>query len=238
MSKGKLYMIPSFLGENNSALLPNQWLNVVEKLKTFFVEDERSARRFLRAAGYKTDFAEVNILVIEKHSEEINLAQFLDVMKAGNDAGIISEAGCPGVADPGADIEKAAHEQGIKVIPLVGPSSILLSLMASGLNGQSFAFVGYLPIDKTDRRGRIQSLEQQSVKLNQTQIFIEAPYRNNQLLADLLQSLNETTILCIACHVTLPDEFIKTQSVKQWKRNPPDLNKKPTVFLLLKNSIK
>lgn len=238
MSKGKLYMIPSFLGENNSALLPNQWLNVVEKLKTFFVEDERSARRFLRAAGYKTDFAEVNILVIEKHSEEINLAQFLDVMKAGNDAGIISEAGCPGVADPGADIVKAAHEQGIKVIPLVGPSSILLSLMASGLNGQSFAFVGYLPIDKTERRGRIQSLEQQSVKLNQTQIFIEAPYRNNQLLADLLQSLNETTILCIACHVTLPDEFIKTQSVKQWKRNPPDLNKKPTVFLLLKNSIK
>lgn len=235
MNKGKLYLIPSFLGEPNQKLISAQWTDAVLPLKHFFVEDERSARRFLRAAGYKTDFAEVQLLLIDKHDDEKNLAQFLDVMKAGLDAGIISEAGCPGVADPGADIVKAAHEQGIEVIPLTGPSSILLALMASGLNGQSFSFVGYLPIEKNERRGKIQQLEQQSAKQNQTQIFIEAPYRNNPLMADMFQSLNENTYVCIACNITMPDQFIKTQTVKQWKRKIPDLNKKPAVYLILKD---
>ena len=204
-------------------------------VRNFFVEDERSARRFLRAAGFDANFDEVKLMLINKHDPEQSLAPFLDVMKDGNDAGIISEAGCPGVADPGAAIVKAAHEQGIEVVPLVGPSSILLALMASGMNGQSFSFVGYLPIDKSERRSRIQQLEQLSAKQDQTQIFIEAPYRNNQLVADLFQQLNENTLLCIAANITMHNQFIRTQTVKQWKRSKIELIKQPAVFLLHKS---
>ena len=172
---------------------------------------------------------------MNKYTQESELPSFLNACLSGRPVGLLSEAGCPGIADPGADIVKIAHEQDIKVIPLVGPSSILLALMSSGMNGQSFTFNGYLPIDKAERRSKLKKLEKQSFDLNQSQIFIETPYRNNKMLQDICTSLGANTRVCVACDITLPTEYIKTKSVKEWKQENVDLHKRPAIFIIQKD---
>jgi 16S rRNA (cytidine1402-2'-O)-methyltransferase len=177
---------------------------------------------------------ELSLNLLNEHTQDKDLAALLTPLLAGHDVGLMSDAGCPGVADPGAKLIELAHKKSIQVVPFVGPSSILLSLMASGLNGQSFAFLGYLPVDKAARIGKLKEIEKRSVTHKETQIFIETPYRNQQMLEAILNSCNANTRLCIACHVSLPDETIVTKRVSEWKQSAlPDLNKKPTVFLLL-----
>lgn len=175
--------------------------------------------------------ATLNLFELNKHTDASEIQSFLTPLLDGKDMGLMSDAGCPGVADPGAAIVALAHEKGIKVVPLVGPSSILLSLMASGMNGQSFAFHGYLPIDKNEKKNKIKQLEKISAEQNQSQLFIETPYRNNQMLDDLIKFLNPNTSLCVACDITLETEYILTKPVAQWKKNKPDLHKRPCIFI-------
>jgi 16S rRNA (cytidine1402-2'-O)-methyltransferase len=191
----------------------------------------RTARRYLKLLDKEKDIDHSSFFILDKHTGADEFISFLKPIEEGHDVGILSEAGCPGVADPGAEIVKLAHQKNITVVPLTGPSSLLLALMASGLNGQNFAFNGYLPIDKSERAKAIKHLETKSIKENQTQIFIEAPYRNDALAREIIKNARPTTRLCIACDLTLPDAFIKTLPVAQWKKKLPDLHKKPTVFL-------
>ncbi len=227
-----LFLIPTILApDTQDAVLPPQVKAVMSELNVFFVEELRTARRFISSLKLGKVIDDLTFYELNKdtpHSE--TLAQLKNLT---TDAGIISEAGCPGIADPGAVAVGFAHRLGHKVVPLVGPSSILMALMASGLNGQSFTFNGYLPIDKALKIKALQALEQTAKKKQQTQIFMETPFRNNQLLDDVLQTLNPETLLCIACNVTAKDEFIKTLPVKDWQKSKPDLHKKPTIFLLL-----
>ncbi|WP_462318626.1 SAM-dependent methyltransferase [Marinilabilia sp.] len=231
--KGKLYMIPNHLGNENTAFtIPSEVAAMACKLRYFIVENLRTARRYLRLLDSQMDIDNSTFFVLDKHTGPKEYSSFLDPIKDGHNIGIISEAGCPGVADPGAEIVKIAHHKNIEVVPLVGPSSILLALMGSGMNGQNFAFNGYLPIDKNERLKAIKQLEARSAKEKQTQLFIEAPYRNNALAQDILKHCRPDTLFCIACNVTLPDEYIVTKPVSAWKGKLPDLHKKPTMFLI------
>jgi 16S rRNA (cytidine1402-2'-O)-methyltransferase len=227
-----LFLIPTILApDTQEKVLPPQIKAVVSELDIFFVEELRTARRFISSLKLNKVIDEITFYELNKDTpHDQTLAQ---LKKLKTDAGIISEAGCPGVADPGAVAVGFAHQLGHTVVPLVGPSSILMALMASGFNGQSFTFNGYLPIDKQLRIKSLKDLEQIAKKKKQTQIFMETPFRNNQLLEDVLQNLNSETLLCIACNVTADDEFIKTLRVKDWQKSKPDLHKKPTIFLLL-----
>lgn len=232
MSTGTVYLIPSVLHEQAVHTIPPYIIDAVKQCQVLFVENERTARRYLKSIWKEMVIDEYRWVLIDKTGHE-TLATFKAVLKENKNIGIISEAGCPGVADPGQVLAEAAHAAGAIVKPLVGPSSILLALMASGMNGQQFQFVGYLPIDTAQRSKAITQLEAESAKKNCTQIFIETPYRNNQLLETLLKTCRPTTRLCIAADITAPTEFIQTKTIAQWKGNQPDLHKRPTIFCLL-----
>ena len=232
---GKLYLIPTTLGESPiEHVIPKHVVDIINQTNHYIVEDVKTARRYLIKAGIKTKIDDLTLFTLNKHSSPQEYESYLKPISEGSHVGIISEAGAPGVADPGADIVKIAHEKNIEVIPLVGPSSILLSVMASGLNGQNFAFSGYLPIQKSDRIKTLKELEKRSYIEKQTQLFIETPYRNNHLIEDILATCQPETMLCIAADITLETEFIKTKPIKEWKKQVPDLNKRPAIFLILK----
>lgn len=236
MSCGTLYLIPVPLAKNASVKSLTPYLiNTINQINEYIVENEKSARHFLKEAGLKIHQNELIIHDYGKHNRDKNNQDFLKGLLKGNDVGLMSEAGCPGIADPGANLIRIAHQKGIRVVPLVGPSSILLALMASGFNGQSFAFQGYLPIDKNQRVKKLKDLEVLAAKYHQTQLFIETPFRNQAILEDILKSCNPKTQLCIAANLTAIDEFIQTKSISQWKALIPDLHKKPTVFILSNN---
>ncbi|WP_432714178.1 SAM-dependent methyltransferase [Pedobacter sp.] len=233
MTKGTLYLVPVPLAENATAKTFTPFLvDTINAIDTYIVENEKTARKFLKEAGLKRPQSELVIHDYGKHKRTSSLVPFFKELMTGKNVGLMSEAGCPGIADPGADIVAEAHRRGISVVPLVGPNSILLALMASGFNGQSFTFHGYLPIDKVERSKRIKELEQNAEKQKQTQIFIETPFRNNSLLEDVLKSAAPQTLLCIACNLTGEEEYVKTQSVAQWRLEKIDLHKKPAIFLL------
>lgn len=231
--RGQLYLIPTHLGNFDYLYtIPQEVINQAGKLRYFIVENIRTARRYLRLLDPQMDIDHSTFYILDKHTQPGEYSTFLQPIEDGHDIGIISEAGCPGIADPGADIVKLAHQKGIKVVPMTGPSSILLALMASGMNGQNFAFNGYLPIERHERLKSIKQLESRSIKEKQTQLFIEAPYRNNALVKDIIDICHSQTLLCIACNLTLPDEYIATRPVSSWKGKVPDLHKKPTIFLI------
>lgn len=234
MEKGPaLYLIPCFLDPQSLAPLPAYLLDAVKACQVFFVENERSARRYLKALWKEMVIDEYEWYTIHKAEGEVTTI-FRQKLKEGKTIGLISEAGCPGIADPGQILTEAAHQAGVPVRPLVGPSSILLALMASGLNGQQFSFVGYLPVDTPGRTKSIKDLESESARLNSTRIFIETPYRNHQLVETLLATCRPTTRLCIAANLTSPSEYIRTQTIAQWKESPrPNLHKLPAIFCLL-----
>ena len=233
MDKGKLYLIPSLLGDTETnKSLPLTIVNHLKAINVFIVENVRSARRFIKKVDKQKEIDACTFYAYGKH-DVINLeTDFLPHILKGEDVGIISEAGLPCIADPGSAIVKYAHDFQIKVVPLVGPSSIFLALMASGLNGQHFVFHGYLPIDKKERERKIKQMENDSRKWNQTQIFMETPYRNHQLYDAILKYSSKNAKLCIATDITLSSEIIKTMSVEQWKQTKINIHKKPTIFLL------
>lgn len=235
---GTLYLLPCTLGDTPaSQVLPQHVIELARTLTYFVVEQTKTARQFLSALQHARPIQSLNFSTLNEHTEAQDIGGLLTPLLQGHDVAIISEAGCPGIADPGAALVDLAHRKGIKVVPLVGPSSILLSLMASGLNGQCFAFHGYLPIDEMERKKTIATLESESSKRKQTQLFIETPYRNDKLFASLLSHCAPTTRLCIACDITLPTEQIQTYSITQWKKlPPPQLNKHPCLFLFLATS--
>lgn len=235
ITPGTLYFIPVTLGDDRlEYALPSHVIEIAQNLEVFVVENEKTARHFLSLIKPKKPVRELTLLTLNEHTEIGAIPALLKPLLAGKDVGVMSESGCPGVADPGAQLAALAHQKNIRVVPLVGPSSILLSLMASGFNGQRFTFLGYLPTDKSARVQRIKEIEKHSQKHHETQIFIETPYRNQHLLTDILAHCHPETRLCIACNVSTEDEFIVSQSIKSWKqRTLPDLHKKPTVFLLL-----
>ena len=232
---GTLYMLPVTLGDDDiTSVLPAQVISLAQSLDTFIVENEKTARRFLGAIKTAKPVRELTLLTLNEHTTDKELPALLAPLIAGKDIGLMSEAGCPGIADPGAKLAELAHRKGIKVAPLVGPSSILLSLMASGLNGQQFRFLGYLPAEKALRIHKLKEIEQISRKQHETQIFIETPYRNQHLLEDILANCHAESRLCVASNVSLESEWIISKSIAEWKKTTlPDLHKQPTVFLLL-----
>jgi 16S rRNA (cytidine1402-2'-O)-methyltransferase len=233
MRTGTLYLIPTTLGESPLPLvIPEQVRHMAAKLAVFVAENPKTARQYLKLLEPVTPLQDIQIFTLDKHTRQEQLEQFLQPALSGKDIGLVSEAGCPAVADPGALLVRLAHRKGIRVAPLVGPSSILLALMASGMNGQAFAFHGYLPIQKAERCKRIAELEKESAGRNQTQIFIEAPYRNQPLLEDIVQTCEPGTELCIATDITLDSEHIETRAISEWRKKLPDINKRPTIFLL------
>jgi len=228
-----LFLIPTTLGDSTiEKVLPAEIIKVVQSLKHFVVENTRTARRHLKRMVPEIVIDDLDFKELNEHTQRKELELLLEPLRQGFDVGILSEAGCPGVADPGADLVRIAHEQGIKVVPLVGPSSILLSLMASGMNGQNFAFIGYIPVKPAERATAIRDVERNSARDHQTQIFIEAPYRNTKLLEDLMAICNSQTRLCIAVDLTLESEFVVTKTIANWKKAVPDINKRPAIFLL------
>lgn len=233
MNSPALYLIPCLLGETSVELvIPPQNITLVRQLKFFIVENIRSARRFLKKCDPSIDIDTLTFFELNKHTDRNQIASYLLPMKSGESIGVISEAGCPAIADPGADVVAIAQQEGYKIVPLVGPSSILMALMGSGFNGQSFAFYGYLPIDTDERIKKLKQLEARSFNEDQTQIFIETPYRNLKLAEDILQHCKPMTKLCIANNISCEDESIVTKSVKGWKGKLPEMHKKPTVFLI------
>jgi 16S rRNA (cytidine1402-2'-O)-methyltransferase len=234
----KLYLIPSDLGtESPSEQLTPEIIKAISELNYFIVEEIRTARRFIKKVVPSKDINSLQFGILNEHTALHELESLIEPLK-DNSVGLLSEAGVPCVADPGALIVNKAHQMGIEVVPLVGPSSILLALIASGLNGQNFAFNGYLPIKHDERARKLKQLEKRSIDENQTQLFIEAPYRNNQMLADIITSCLPSTLLNVACDLTLLTQYIKTQSINHWKKEKVDLHKRPTVFALLGNSMK
>lgn len=232
---GKLYLIPTTLGDNEPLeVLPASVQHQVERINIFIVENEKTARRAIKKLVPSKSQPSLKLFLLNKHTDWADVPNFLTACKEGMDVGLLSEAGCPGVADPGAEVVKIAHREGIKVVPMVGPSSILLAMMGSGMNGQNFTFNGYLPIDKAARKNEIKSLERLSQEKNQAQLFIETPYRNNKMLEDLIQNLHPATRVCIACDLTLPSEYIVTKQVSEWSKTKVDLHKRPTIFILQK----
>jgi 16S rRNA (cytidine1402-2'-O)-methyltransferase len=234
---GRLFLIPCTLGDSPAEqVLPQHVIDLARKLQHFVAEHPKTARQFLSALKPEQPIQSMHFATLNEHTSADELPELLAPLLAGHDVGIISEAGCPGIADPGANLVRLAHQSGIRVVPLVGPSSILLALMAAGLNGQCFAFHGYLPIADTERKKAIASLEAESISRNQTQLFIETPYRNDKMFGALLGQCRPDTLLCVATEITLPGEEIQTYSISQWKSLPiPQLNKRPTLFLLLGN---
>lgn len=228
---GTLYLLPVGLGECNlEDVLPKRNLDLVKTITYFIAENAKEARAFLKQCAYP-EISRAQLSLINQHVKTEELTSFLQPLIEGNNMGLMSDAGCPGIADPGADIIKLAHKKGIKVVPLVGPSSIVLSIMASGFNGQNFAFNGYLPIDKAERTRKIKDLENYCAKFKQAQFFIETPYRNVNVFEDLLKILQPNTLLLVATHITLSDECIQVKPISAWKKNiAPDFFKKPTVF--------
>ena len=228
-----LYLIPTTLGETTvDKVIPAEVLRVVKGLRHFIVEDTRTARRHLKKMVPEIVIDDLDFMELNEHSKTTGLEILLQPVMNGFDLGLLSDAGCPGVADPGADLVKIAHEKGIRVVPLVGPSSILLSLMASGMNGQNFTFLGYLPVKPAERASAIRDIERNSAREKQTQIFIEAPYRNARLLEDLLSVCSPLTRLCVAADLTMESEFVVTKTVADWKNSVPDINKRPAIFLI------
>ena len=229
---GNLYLIPNTLGEDNfSFILPDEVKSVIESLDYFIVENERTTRAYIKRLLPDKIQKDIHVEIIDKHTDPLDLPGFLKPIENGKNAGIISEAGVPCIADPGAEIVSIAHRKGLKVIPLVGPSSILLALMASGFNGQQFAFRGYLPFDQQIRKRVFQAMNK-DIKDGITQIFMETPYRNNKLLDELLKIMHPETKLCIACDITLENEYIRTKTIANWVGRLPDLHKRPTIFLI------
>lgn len=234
-SLGKLYLIPTTLGEcDPNEVLPQSVKRVLDFIEVYIVENEKTARKFIKSVAPEKIQANLRLYPLNKHTEISEYSKMIQPCLEGNNVGLMSEAGCPGVADPGAVIVKLAHEKGIQVVPLVGPSSILLAMMGSGMNGQSFAFNGYLPIDKLDKKTALKNYEKLSFDKNQSQLFIETPYRNNKLLEDLLQTLQPNTHLCVATDLTLSTEYIKTLKVIDWKKTKVDLHNRPTIFIIHK----
>lgn len=230
-----LYLIPVLLGDTPvDKVLPAYNKEIVVAIKHFIVEDVRSARRFLKKVDKEIDIDTLQFYPLNKHTSPTDIASYLKPLQEGHSMGVISEAGCPAVADPGADVVAIAQRKGLKVVPLVGPSSIIMAVMGSGFNGQSFAFHGYLPIDPSARVKRIKTLEQRVYNEDQTQIFIETPYRNNKMLEDILRTCSQHTKVCVAANITCEDEYIRTMTVKEWKGKQPDLTKIPCIFLIYK----
>ena len=231
--QGKLYLIPNVLAENTAQqVISPQVKEVIKNTTYFLVEDLRTARRYISSLKLGITIEDLKMEILDKKTKEHQIKDLMRPISQGKDIGVISEAGCPGIADPGALAVAFAHQKGIQVIPLAGPSSMFLALMASGFNGQSFAFVGYIPIDKKARVEAIKELERDSIKHHRTQIFMETPFRNNHLLEDLKSSLHPNTRLCIAKNLTAKDEWIQSKTIAEWKKRKVDLHKVPTVFLL------
>ena len=234
MNKGKLYLIPSPLGDNDPAeVIPAPVLNVLQTLDCFVVEEVRTARRYLSRAGLKGHIEGLEFHELNEHTPASEVAPLARLFDNGRSVGLISEVGLPAVADPGAALVALCHREGIEVVPLVGPSSLMLALMASGLNGQSFAFVGYIPAKTEERRAAIRRLEKRSAAERQTQILIETPYRNDALFADLVATCSGKTLLTVAANLTQPDAYVRTCSVAHWKEHPVSIGKRPCVFLIL-----
>ena len=232
---GKLYLIPTSLGDNAPLeTIPISIKKIIESIDVYIVENEKSARRFIKAVSSGKSQSSLTLFTLNKFTDPLEIPLYLEECYKGNNIGLLSDAGCPAVADPGAEVVKIAHEKNIKTIPLVGPSSILLAMMCSGMNGQNFAFNGYLPIEKVERKSKMKQLEKRSFDENQSQLFIETPYRNNSVLEDLYKTLNSDTKICVACDLTLPTEYIKTQTAKQWKHSKLDFHKRPAIFIIHK----
>lgn len=230
---GKLYLIPTVLGDiPPQEVLPASVFRITDDLKHYIVEDIRTARRFIRSTGSSVAIDDITFFELNKHTADEDLPGFLAPARDGFDTGIISEAGVPCIADPGSKIVSIAHNLGIKVVPLTGPSSIILALMASGLNGQGFVFHGYLPINKNERSNALKKIERDSGFNDQAQIFMETPYRNMQMTDTILEICKPSTMLCIACDITLDTEFISTRSIAGWKKNKPDIHKRPAIFII------
>ena len=235
MKSPTLYLIPTTLGNTpTNKVLPKHNTDIINNLSVFIVENLRSARRFLKKCNPDIDINSLTFYELNKHTLTKDIPSFLNPMKSGESIGVISEAGCPAIADPGSDVVAIAQKNNHKVVPLVGPSSILMSLMASGFNGQSFTFLGYLPIALSEKTKSIKHMERKVYAKNQTQIFIETPYRNIKTFQDIITTCQVSTKLCIAYDLTLPTENIKTKSIKEWKKETPDIHKKPCIFLLYK----
>lgn len=234
MNKGKLYLIPTPLGDNEPAeVLPAGVIERACSLRVFVVEEIRTARRFLSRYGLRGHIAELEFHELNEHSSAADVEALGSLFDRGEDVGLLSEAGLPAVADPGAELVALCHRRGVEVVPLVGPSSLMLALMASGLNGQSFAFCGYVPAKPEERRNALRALEKQSAAARRSQIIIETPYRNDALLADMLQTLSPRTRICVAADITLPTQFIRTDSVAGWRSHVPAIGKRPCVFIIL-----
>ena len=231
-AKGKLYLIPTTLGDNAPLeVLPISIKRAIENIDYYIVENEKTARRFIKKISAAKSQPDLHFQHLNKFTERSEIPSYLDPCFKGFNVGLLSEAGCPGIADPGADVVLIAHQKNIQVVPLVGPSSILMAMMASGMNGQNFAFNGYLPIDGLKRRSTIKKLEKSSRELDQSQIFIETPYRNDKLLEQLKKTLQPNTLLTVAANITLPTEFIVTKTVTEWHHTKIDLHKQPTIFI-------
>ncbi len=232
--KGKLYLIPSPLGDYDpEVVIPAPTLDLLQRIGCYVVEEVRTARRYLSRAGLKGHIQELEFHILNEHTSAAEVERLVALFEDGRDVGLISEAGLPAVADPGSALVALCHRHGIEVVPQVGPSSLMMALMASGLNGQSFTFCGYLPAKTEERRSAIKSIEKTSQSKRQTQIFIETPYRNDAMFSDLLQSCRPSTRICIAADITMPDEFIRTKTVAEWKNENPIIGKRPCVFLML-----
>lgn len=234
---GTLYLVPSYLGGRAPIdLLPEATLSVVHRLHHFVVEDAKTARRYLKAIAHPRPLSELAFAVLDEHTPASAVGALLSPLQQGHDLGLMSEAGCPAVADPGAALVRLAHQAGLRVVPLVGPSAILLALMASGTNGQRFTFHGYLPVEPAARRARIAQLELRSAQEDATQIFIETPYRNEALLEALLGVCRPDTLLSIAASLTAEDELVSTRTIADWKRSKPELARRPAVFVLYRGA--
>ncbi len=232
MNKGTLYLIPTLLGQETADVIPQSSRQIIHKLTEFIVEQEKPARHFLKAIGYPLSLDELTLHPLSKHTPPEDTMSYLAAAEKGGDIGLLSDAGAPAVADPGAEMVKLAHLKNIRVVPLAGPSSILLALMSSGFNGQHFTFLGYLPIQQNERIKAIKQLETDAYRSHTTQIFMETPFRNQHMLKDIVANCKTDTSLCIACDLTLPTEFISTKTVSEWMQRLPDLHKRPTIFLI------
>lgn len=232
--KGRLFLIPSPLGENDpTEVIPAPVLDSLKNFRTFVVEEVRTARRYLSRAGLKGHIGELQFFELNEHTDQAVIESYIRLFDNGNDVALISEAGLPAVADPGAQLVAIAHSHGIDVIPAVGPSSLMLALMASGLNGQSFAFCGYIPAKTEERRNKLRTLEKISGQLRQTQIIIETPYRNDSLFGDILSVCSPSVRVCVAAKITMPDAYIRTKKVSEWRKEGLVIGKRPCVFLIL-----
>lgn len=232
--KGRLFLIPSPLGDNEPAeVIPAGVLSMLPSISTYVVEAVRTARRYLSAAGLKGHVQDIEFHELNEHTTPEEVEALMKLFDGGRDVGLITEAGLPAVADPGAQLVRLCHRHGVEVVPMSGPSSLMLALMASGLNGQSFAFLGYLPAKTEERRQALRSIEKHSSTARQTKIFIETPYRNDSLLADILSVCRADTEVCIAANITMPDAFIRTKTAGEWKKSVPTIGKRPCVFLIL-----